>query len=272
MMGQGVFASDKVVITIKPLHSVASFLLDKIDTPKLLINGLVSPHYFTLKPSDARTIKQAELVVWVGENIESSLVKMFKNIPDNNQLRFYNEDHNDDGHIHQNQHFWLDPIQIKTFTERLYLKLDKLYPAHHVQLKNNYQHLLNKLTALDGHIKKSLLGKRISYITVHNDLQHFNLRYKLTQLASIQTNEHQTPSVKHILKLKKLLKGSPNSCILSSSQVPSKWVKILKKGNNNLTVTVDTIGLSLNEGKQLYFDLMQNLTAQIQRCHIDFKS
>ena len=65
----------QVVTSIKPIHSLASLLMDGIGAPKLIVDGSNSPHNFTLKPSHAKMLQNADLVFWVGENIETFLEK-----------------------------------------------------------------------------------------------------------------------------------------------------------------------------------------------------
>ena len=46
----------KVVTTIKPLHSLISNVMDGIGEPGLIIDGSISPHSFTMKPSHAKML------------------------------------------------------------------------------------------------------------------------------------------------------------------------------------------------------------------------
>ena len=65
----------QVVTSIKPIHSLASMLMDGIGAPKLIVDGSNSPHNFTLKPSHAKMLQNADLIFWVGEEIEVFLEK-----------------------------------------------------------------------------------------------------------------------------------------------------------------------------------------------------
>ena len=69
------YAEIKVVASIKPIHSLASYLMDGVKKPDLIVDGYASPHGFAMKPSHAKMLQEADLVVWVGEDIESFLVK-----------------------------------------------------------------------------------------------------------------------------------------------------------------------------------------------------
>jgi zinc transport system substrate-binding protein len=65
----------QVVATIKPVHSLVASVMEGVGTPHLLVQGGGSPHAYALKPSDARLLEDAELVFWVGEDLESFLEK-----------------------------------------------------------------------------------------------------------------------------------------------------------------------------------------------------
>ena len=66
-------AEPKVVTSIKPLHSLISYVMDGIGSPNLLVDGSSSPHTFQLKPSHATMLQEADVVFWIGEDLESFL-------------------------------------------------------------------------------------------------------------------------------------------------------------------------------------------------------
>ena len=73
-------AETKVVASIKPIHSLASYLMDGISKPGLIVDGYASPHGFAMKPSHAKMLQEADLIFWVGEDLESFLEKPLKSI------------------------------------------------------------------------------------------------------------------------------------------------------------------------------------------------
>ena len=66
-------AEVKIVASIKPIHSLASYLMDGIGKPDLIFDGYASPHGFALKPSHAKMLQEADIVFWVGEDLENFL-------------------------------------------------------------------------------------------------------------------------------------------------------------------------------------------------------
>jgi zinc transport system substrate-binding protein len=68
-------ADIKVVASIKPIHSLASYLMNGVAKPDLIVDGYASPHGFAMKPSHAKMLQNADLIFWVGEDVENFLEK-----------------------------------------------------------------------------------------------------------------------------------------------------------------------------------------------------
>ena len=73
-------AETKVVASIKPIHSLASYLMDGVGKPDLIVDGYASPHGFAMKPSHAKMLQNADIIFWVGEDIENFLEKPLNSI------------------------------------------------------------------------------------------------------------------------------------------------------------------------------------------------
>src|SRR5690606_846052 len=63
----------RVVVSVKPLHSLVSGIMQGAGEPYLLVRGAASPHAFALRPSDARAVADAQLIVWAGPMMETFL-------------------------------------------------------------------------------------------------------------------------------------------------------------------------------------------------------
>ena len=68
-------ADINVVTTIKPLHSLISSVMEGVGEPSLIIEGTNNPHTFVFKPSHAEMIENADIVFWVGEDLEAFMEK-----------------------------------------------------------------------------------------------------------------------------------------------------------------------------------------------------
>ena len=65
----------RVVVSIKPLHSLVSGVMAGIGKPELLVKSGGSPHGYVLRPSEAQALSRAQLIIWVGHGLESFLEK-----------------------------------------------------------------------------------------------------------------------------------------------------------------------------------------------------
>ncbi|MEQ9345095.1 MAG: zinc ABC transporter substrate-binding protein [Thalassospira sp.] len=69
-----------VVTTIKPIHGIASAIMKDVGEPVLLLDGASSPHAYSLRPSEARALRDADLVVYVSHTLESFLEKPLQSL------------------------------------------------------------------------------------------------------------------------------------------------------------------------------------------------
>lgn len=85
----------KVVASIKPLQLIAASLLGDSAETSLLVSPDNSPHHYNMKPSDVRRLQDADLVIWVGPDLERFLIKPLKRNPARN-LALLSEDGHDE--------------------------------------------------------------------------------------------------------------------------------------------------------------------------------
>ena len=109
-------ADIKAVATIKPIHSLLASVMEGVGTPSLIVEGSSSPHNFTMKPSHATMLEEADIIFWVGEDLElflekplESLAKDAKKIsllelPSIQKLKFRESNIHDEHHGHEDEH------------------------------------------------------------------------------------------------------------------------------------------------------------------------
>lgn len=81
--GAAAAEAPRVAVTLKPVHSIVAGVMAGIAEPQLLMPGGGSPHAYALKPSQARALARAGLVVRVSENLETFLDRPIENLSDN---------------------------------------------------------------------------------------------------------------------------------------------------------------------------------------------
>ncbi|MDJ0613955.1 MAG: zinc ABC transporter substrate-binding protein [Rhizobiaceae bacterium] len=68
-------AEINVVASIKPVHSLVAAVMEGVGSPELIVEGAGSPHTYALKPSQAQNLENADVVFWIGHDLEAFLEK-----------------------------------------------------------------------------------------------------------------------------------------------------------------------------------------------------
>jgi zinc transport system substrate-binding protein len=70
LMGGTAFAdTPQVAVDIAPVHSLVARVMDGVGTPNLIIQPGASPHEYSLRPSEAAALQNADLVFWIGSDL-----------------------------------------------------------------------------------------------------------------------------------------------------------------------------------------------------------
>lgn len=186
----------KVVVSIKPIHSLVASVMQGVGEPALLVRGGASPHTYTLKPSDAKSLSGADLVVWVGPEMEGFLEKPLSanaakakvltllTVPGMALLdaretgawepHDHGHDHDghkakegakdgakhghDDEHEHDevNTHLWLDPANARRIVTATADALAAKDPANAEAYRTNAERTVQSIDALDAELKAAL--------------------------------------------------------------------------------------------------------------------
>ena len=73
-------ADVNVVASIKPIHSLVAAVMEGVGEPGLIVKGAGSPHTYSMRPSEAAMLQDADVVFWVGRDLEPFLEGPLENI------------------------------------------------------------------------------------------------------------------------------------------------------------------------------------------------
>jgi len=275
-----VVASPRVIVSIKPLHSLVAGVMKDVAIPQLLVKGGNSPHGYTLRPSDARSLSKADMVVWVGPELESFLAKPLKTLGKQAyslELEQALKDrllqkrqtgawevpahHHHGGHESAaDLHLWLDPKiaqQIVTLTAEALIDID---PEHRQQYQRNSKNVISQLQQLDKKLKAQLAPvKGVPYIVFHSAYQYLEAAYGLNAVGSITIDPDRKPGAKRIKEIRDKIINLKARCVFSEPQFESKLVETVIEGTNARRGTLDPLGADLVPEPNAYFLLMMRL-------------
>lgn len=285
-----------VVATIKPVHALVAGVMGKTGTPRLLVGGAASPHTFSLKPSDAKALGEADVFIRVSEEVEPFTRKLVSTLPKKVQVvtleavpgmtllpvrsggPFEAHDHagHDHGHKHghgkaakedNDGHLWLDPANARLIVRHVAEVLAARRPADAATFKANADELVRRLEALDAELAagaKAVAGRPI--VVFHDAYQYFERRYGLSVVGSITVNPEVKPSAKRLSALRTKVEKLAAVCVLSEPQFDSGLVASVAGGTKARTGVVDPLGATIEPGPDLYFGVLRGLLASVKAC------
>ena len=292
----------KVVTTIKPLHSLISRIMETRGEPQLIIEGTNNPHTFVFKPSHAKMIEEADIVFWIGEDLEAFMEKPLNSLAKNakkiafmdsdsiEKLKFREEnifddhdDHDDhdghedehddhaghhDGHNHGefDAHIWLDPENAKEMVKIIRDELIKIDPDGQRQYSVNAAGATLELDNLINNVEKEL-SKDISYIVFHDAYQYFETRFGVKSAGALTLNPDVLPGAKQIADIQDLINDKGIKCIFSEPQYNPKIIETLGNDMNISTGVMDPLGAYIDAGPSMYSELINEIANSIKNCH-----
>lgn len=286
----------RVVVTIKPIHSLVTQLMEGIGTPDLLVAGASSPHTFSLKPSNVRAINAADVFVRVSEAVEPFTGKIISALPETVEVVTLEEapglelldirtsgtfeahgHHGDDAlgdepghgdhHGATDGHIWLDPDNAKAIVAYLADVLSKRSPEDGAKLKDNAAKLNERIDALTAKLLAGtapLKGK--PFVAFHDAYQYFEKRFGLDAVGSITISPTVRPSAKRLTELRRKIRSLDAVCVFAEPLFQPKLIAAVTEDTRARSGTLDPLGIDLAPGRDLYFELMQNLAAGFVAC------
>ncbi|MBL0848652.1 MAG: zinc ABC transporter [Candidatus Liberibacter ctenarytainae] len=276
----------RVVASIKPIHSIVSSIMNGAGNPTLLVKDNSSPHEYHFRPSDITALENADIIFWVGPEMEMFLVKplSFLQKRDNvvtlfNSPNIYkillHEGQNDvpndhKGHHHHgdtayDMHIWLDPINVKHMAHSIAVELIKKDPNNKSIYENNAKNFEMRLEQLDRELSHILQPFRREKILVfHGAYKYFAHRYGVQIIDTVMSGS-VSPGARSLQKIREKVISNNISCAFYEPEFNPRMIKSITDGTDIVIGTLDPEGIFLESSPDLYFQLMKNLATSIER-------
>jgi len=276
-----------IVVTLKPIYSLVAHLTDGISTPILLSNNMQSPHHHNILPSERRLIADADMLIWLGPQMETYLSKIIQqqsstiNISlmqvDNLHLLNKRSKHS---HISDDQnsfiadkpttdnidqHIWLSITNVKVISRHISEKLIIHDPKNTERYKQNLEKLLDKIEKKDNEIRNILKDHKQPFIASHDAFQYFEKQYTLNFIAALHSGDDTNISLKHLKKIKSLIKKNKIQCLTYQQPKPD-IISTLEQRTEIKTMALDPLGINLSNNRNAWFEIMQKLAINFNQC------
>jgi zinc transport system substrate-binding protein len=290
LSGRHAIAAPKIVVSIAPLHSLVAAVMAGGEPPRLLLRGGESPHTFSLRPSDASALANADALFWIGPQLERPLARILPNLgisasvamldtPGLNLLsnrpldtaghEQINEHRHTDHtaeHAAVDPHIWLSPANATVMTDEIARVLTHLDPMRADLYRTNAAQLKDRLAALDRRLAAELADVTGSYAVFHDAYQYFERRYSLQPVAVVNTHAERSPGAAHLRALRATLVDQQVRCLFSEPQFQPRLVAMLSEGLPLRHAVLDPLGAEIPPGPQAYFRMMHSIADTLEQC------
>ncbi len=285
-------AAPKVVASIVPVHSLVAAVLQGVTDAQLLLPGGASPHDYALRPSDMRTLHHADIVFWIGPELETALARPLaqaSNVRTEALLQVSgltllplreggiwevdlhdhdaaeHEEHEE--HADWDAHIWLNPANAQRMVAHIATVLSTIDPAHSAQYMANANAYQARIMRLSKQLIPRLAPvKDIPYIVFHDAYHYFEQYFDLQPAGSITLHPDRQAGARRVQEIRARIENNKIRCVFSEPQFQPALVQTLIVNSTVRSATLDPLGAKLTPGPDAYLNLLDQLAQSLNDC------
>jgi zinc transport system substrate-binding protein len=280
-------ANVRVLTSIKPLQLIAAAVQDGIAVPEVLLPPGASPHNYALRPSDVRRVQEADLLYWIGPDMETFLPRVLSgrskaSVPVESlpgmHLRHFTasaEHHDDDEDEHDHDHrpgsvdahLWLSSVNARVIAAKMAADLSQADPANAARYESNVKAFSARLDALDAKIKQRVAGiSGKQYFVFHEAFDYFEEAYGLKHAGVFAVSSEVQPGAQHVAAMRARLTEFGKTCVFSEPPLRPRLADTLSAGLPVKLAELDGLGGYTPATAQGYEQLLSKLADDLAGC------
>lgn len=284
-------AEVRVLTSIKPLQLIAAAVQDGISVPEVLLPPGASPHNYALRPSDVRRVQEADLLYWIGPDMETFLPRVLagrakpstpvQSLPGMHLRHFVAGAAHDDAdetaeadeHDHDHRpgsldaHLWLSSVNARVIAARMASDLSAADPANAARYESNLKAFNERLDATDAKIKARVAGiSDKKYFVFHEAFDYFEEAYGLQHAGVFTVSSEVQPGAQHVAQMRKRLAEFGKTCVFSEPPLRPRLAETLSAGLPVKLAELDGLGGYTPASAQGYEQLLQKLADDLAGC------
>jgi zinc transport system substrate-binding protein len=288
----------RVAVDIAPVHGMVSQVMAGIGRPDLVIPPGASPHGYAMRPSEARALSQADLVIWIGpaltpwmeeplEALASDAQRLtLADVPgltrhpmrqgaafdahDHGHDHGHGDDHGDEAVL--DPHLWLDPENAIVWLAAIADTLASIDPDHAEDYRANAKRAQADLGVLADQLKADLdVVKGRPFIVFHDAYHYFEARFGIEAVAAITLGDAGTASAARLRQVRDMVRDTGASCALAEPAASAGLIEAVSDSAEIRVVELDPLGLGISLGPEFYPSLLKLASGALVTCLSDKK-
>ena len=255
-------ADARILVSNKPLALIAAATYpgEQID---ILVPDGMSPHDYSLRPSDIGKIRQADKILWSGHHMEPYLAKFATQATDKKIWLDATHLMEDMGLYGKDPHVWLSPELAIEISKRI----ADWHPTNTSQATQDHQLFAQRLTQLVATSKATLAPvKQSGFFVFHQAYDYWFEAVGVMQLGAFTLSPERKPGAKRIEKMRNQLKNNEVSCVLSEPQFSPALIATVVNGLPINQGELDPLAGSSTLTKTAYVEWLAQITDTLYKC------
>lgn len=145
--------------------------------------------------------------------------------------------------------------------------LAKVDPDNAATYQRNAEAFAEKIETLEHeieHILEPAEGK--AFIVFHDAYHHFEHHFDVEASGAITLSPETLASAERVEQVRQRIKDLGVTCVFQEPQFDAKLVDVVIEGSDARVGTLDPLGTELQNGADLYPDLLKGLGTSISAC------
>jgi zinc transport system substrate-binding protein len=294
----------RVVTDIAPVQGLVSMVMAGLGTPDLVVPAGGSPHDFAMRPSQARSLSSADLVVWIGPALTAFLEGPIETLAgDAEDIRLIDvpgtlhlplrerigeaehahaegdpqdREHDEpeapghDVHDHAggvDPHLWLDPRNAVVWLDAIAAELSRLDPDNAPTYRANAAAGQARLATLEAEIATRLHPVRdVPYVVLHDAYHYFEDRFDLRPVAAVTAGDAARPGAARLSDLRVEIANAAPVCAFFEPQMSVSLLDALIEDRPVTLAEIDPMGIEVAPGAAQYETLLRNMAQAMADC------
>lgn len=295
----------RVVTDMPPVHALVSQVMGDLGAPVLLLDKGADAHAFQLRPSQARALAEADLVVWIGPEMtpwldraldglaegaprlgllaaEGTLRRAYAESADEAHDAEGHDDeeheaeghdaegHEEDDHGHGgiDPHAWLDPGNAMLWLRLIGEELSRQDPANAAAYSANAARAAAEIAALDSAIAARLAPFHDRpFVVFHDAYGYFIDHFGLGAARAVALGDAATPGAARIAAFRDDISAAGAICLFPEVQHDPALLEQLAEGTTaRIGAPLDPEGAGLAPGPAAYAAILNGLSDNLATC------
>ncbi len=287
----------RVATDILPVHSLVSQVMKGVGAPDLILPPGASPHGYSMRPSEAAVLENADVVFWIGPDLTRWLADPIEVLAaggthvalleqpgvilretgdeghdehDGDIDHDEDDDHGDDDvhdHGEHDPHAWLDPENARIWLHVIARELAKADPENAETYWANAETADAEIASLLPIWKKMLSQlSAVNFAVLHDALGYFEDRFGIRSRFAVLSSDAEKPSPKRIAELRQHAQDEGISLIFADVTSNAALIETVFDGQSATFCRIDLLGSEIEPGPNLYRYLIDQLVNNLTEC------